>query len=72
MIKIIESKSEGLIDGKNNIRANIMADTAAELTVDGFKNYRFTMGSIAYAIDTHKVYVLDSSGTWVEGGNSNE
>lgn len=70
MIKILESKSEGLIDGKNYIRANIMVDTAAELTVDGFKNYHFTMGSIAYVIATGKVYVLDSSGTWVEGGNS--
>lgn len=70
MIKIIESKSEGIVDGKNCIRAGLMVDTAAELTVEGFNNYRFTMGSIAYVIDTGKVYVLNSSGTWTEEGGS--
>lgn len=64
MIKILESKSEGIVEGKNLIRANIAVDSVNDLTVDGFKNYRFTMGSIAWVIGTGDIYGLSSDGTW--------
>jgi hypothetical protein len=64
MIKILESHSEGIRNGKNYIRADIMIDSAAELTVEGFQNYHFTMGSIAWVIPTGDFYALDSQGNW--------
>ena len=70
MMKIIESKSEGIVGGKNHIRATLMVDNASELTVEGFKNYHFTMGSIAYVINEGKLYALNSAETWTAGGDN--
>lgn len=65
MIKIIASRNEGMKDGKNYLRAELIADSASELSVEGMSNYHFTFGSIAYCIAEKSFYVLNSSGTWV-------
>ena len=49
-MKIIASRSEGLKNGKNYIRAEIIADSASDLTVEGISNYHFTFGSIAWVV----------------------
>lgn len=68
--KIISSRSEGLKNGKNYIRAEIVADSVSDLTVEGISNYHFTFGSIAWVVDTAEWYGLDSSENWVKQGNS--
>lgn len=64
-MKIIASRSETIKDGKNYMRAEIMADSAADLSVEGISNYHFTFGSIAYAIAEKTFYILNSSEEWV-------
>ena len=64
-MKIIASRSEGVKNGKNYMRAEIIADSAAELSVEGINNYHFTFGSIAYAIAEKTFYILNSSEEWV-------
>jgi len=64
-MKIIASRSEGVKNGKNYMRAEIIADSAAELSVEGINNYHFTFGSIAYAIAEKTFYILNSSKEWV-------
>lgn len=64
-MKIIASRNEGMKDGKNYLRAELIADSAFELSVEGMSNYHFTFGSIAYCIAEKSFYVLNSSGTWV-------
>lgn len=64
-MKIIASRNEGMKDGKNYLRAELIADSASELSVEGMSNYHFTFGSIAYCIAEKSIYVLNSSGTWV-------
>lgn len=64
-MKIIASRNEGMKDGKNYLRAELIADSASELSIEGMSNYHFTFGSIAYAIAEKSFYVLNSSGTWV-------
>lgn len=64
-MKIIASRNEGMKDGKNYLRAELIADSASDLSVEGMSNYHFTFGSIAYAIAEKSFYVLNSSGTWV-------
>lgn len=64
-MKIIASRNEGMKDGKNYMRAEIIADSASELSIEGMSNYHFAFGSIAYAIAEKSFYVLNSSGTWV-------
>lgn len=64
-MKIIASRNEGMKDSKNYLRAEIIADSASDLSVEGMSNYHFTFGSIAYCIAEKSFYVLNSSGTWV-------
>lgn len=64
-VKIIASRNEGMKDGKNYLRAELIADSASDLSVEGMSNYHFTFGSIAYCIAEKSFYVLNSSGTWV-------
>lgn len=64
-MKIIASRSEGLKNGKNYMRAELIADSASDLSVEAMNNYHFTFGSIAYCIAEKSFYVLNSSGTWV-------
>ena len=64
-VKIIASRNEGMKDGKNYIRAELIADSASDLSIEGMSNYHFTFGSIAYAIAEKSFYVLNSSGTWI-------
>lgn len=64
-MKIIASRNEGMKDGKNYLRAELIADSASELSIEGMSNYHFTFGSIAYCIAEKSFYVLNSSGTWV-------
>lgn len=70
MIKIISSRSEAIKNGKNYMRAELIADSASELDVESINNYHFTFGSIAYAIAEKSFYVLNSSGTWVSSSES--
>lgn len=69
-VKIISSRSEGLKNGKNYIRAEIVADSVSDLTVEGIGNYHFTFGSIAWVVGSAEWYGLDSSGNWVKQGDS--
>lgn len=62
---IIASRSEGINNGKNYMRVELIVDSASELSVEGMNNYHFTFGSIAYCIAEKSFYVLNSSGTWV-------
>ena len=64
-MKIIASRSEGLKNGKNYMRVELIVDSASELSIEGMSNYHFTFGSIAYCIAEKSFYVLNSSGTWV-------
>ena len=45
MIKIIASRSEAIKNGKNYMRAELIADSASDLSVEGMSNYHFTFGS---------------------------
>lgn len=65
MIKIISSRSEAIKNGKNYLRAELIADSASDLSVEGMSNYHFTFGSIAYCIAEKSFHVLNSSGTWI-------
>lgn len=70
-MKIIASRSEGLKNGKNYVRAELIADSASDLTVEGISNYHFTFGSIAWVVGSAEWYGLDSSENWVkQGGDS--
>lgn len=71
-VKIIASRSEGIRDGKNYMRVELIVDSASELSVEGMSNYHFTFGSIAYAIAEKCFYVLNSSGTWVSSSEGSE
>lgn len=64
-VKIIASRNEGMKDGKNYLRAELIADSASDLSIEGISNYHFTFGSVAYCIAEKSFYVLNSSGTWV-------
>lgn len=64
-MKIIASRNEGMKDGKNYLRAKLIADSVSDLSIEGMSNYHFTFGSIAYCIAEKSFYVLNSSGTWV-------
>lgn len=69
MIKIIEKRSYYTgekVNGKGVLRAQLIADTAAELagvTEQGGVVWDF--GSIAHAIDDAQILRLDSNGDWV-------
>lgn len=71
-VKIIASRNEGMKDGKNYMRAELIADSASDLTIEGVNNYHFLFGSIAYAIAEKSFYVLNSSGTWVSSSEDGE
>lgn len=71
-MKIIASRNEGMKDGKNYLRAELIADSVSELSIEGMSNYHFTFGSIAYCIAEKSFYVLNSSGTWVSSSEDSE
>lgn len=71
-MKIIASRNEGMKDGKNYLRAELIADSASDLSIEGMSNYHFTFGSIAYCIAEKSFYVLNSSGTWVSSSEDSE
>lgn len=71
-MKIIASRNEGMKNGKNYMRAELIADSASDLTIEGVNNYHFLFGSIAYAIAEKSFYVLNSSGTWVSSSEDGE
>ena len=51
------------------IEAELWVDSAAELPViDGIEGYTLAQGSIAYAIRSGEIYVMDSEGTWHKSG----
>jgi hypothetical protein len=68
-VKIISSRSEGMKDGKNYMRAEIVADSVSDLTVEGISNYHFTFGSIAWVVGSGEWYGLNSSENWVKQGS---
>ena len=63
-VKIISSRSEGLKNGKNYMRAEIVADSVSDLTVEGISNYHFT-----WVVGSAEWYGLDSSENWVKQGS---
>ena len=69
MIKIIEERSYYTgeeINGKGVLRAELIADTAAELTgVTEVGGNVLDFGSIAHAIDDAQILRLDSSNDWI-------
>ena len=69
MIKIIEQRSYYTgeeVNGKGVLRAELIADTAAELTgVTEVGGNVLDFGSVAHAIDDAQILRLDSSGDWV-------
>lgn len=69
MIKIIEQRSYYTgeeINGKGVLRAELIADTAAELTgVTEVGGNVLDFGSIAHAVDDAQILRLDSSGDWI-------
>lgn len=71
-VKIIASRNEGMKNGKNYMRAELIADSASDLTIEEVNNYHFLFGSIAYAIAEKSFYVLNSSGTWVSSSEDSE
>lgn len=51
------------------IEAELWVDSVAELpTMDGIEGYILAQGSIAYAIRSGEIYVMDSDGTWYKSG----
>lgn len=69
MIKIIEDRSYYTgeeISGKGVLRAELIADTAAELAgVTEVGGNVLDFGSIAHAVDDAQILRLDSSGDWI-------
>ena len=69
MIKIIEERSYYTgeeVDGKGVLRAELIADTAAELAgVTEVGGNVLDFGSIAHAVDDAVILRLDSNGDWV-------
>ena len=69
MIKIIEERSYYTgeeVDGKGVLRAELIADTAAELAgVTEVGGNVLDFGSIAHAVDDAVILRLDSIGDWV-------
>lgn len=69
MIKIIEDRSYYTgeeVSGKGVLRAELIADTAAELAgVTEVGGNKLDFGSIAHAVDDAQILRLDSNGDWV-------
>lgn len=69
MIKIIEERSYYTgeeVNGKGVLRAELIADTAAELTgVTEVGGNVLDFGSIAHAVNDAQILRLDSNGDWV-------
>lgn len=69
MIRILFDRSKYLsrrADGKQELRAELIADTAAELEgVTEVGENVLAFGSIAHAVDDAQILRLDSSGDWV-------
>ena len=69
MIKIIEERSYYTgeeVNGKGVLRAELIADTAAELSgVTEVGGNKLEFGSIAHAVDDAQILRLDSSGDWI-------
>lgn len=69
MIKIVEKRSYYTgeeVNGKGVLRAELIADTAAELAgVTEVGGNALDYGSIAHAIDDAQILRLDSNGDWV-------
>lgn len=69
MIKIIEDRSYYTgeeVSGKGVLRAELIADTAAELAdVTEVGGNVLDFGSIAHAVDDAQILRLDSNGDWV-------
>lgn len=69
MIEIIMERSYYTgeeVDGKGVLRAQLIADTAAELAgVTEVGGNKLEFGSIAHAVDDAVILRLDSSGDWI-------
>lgn len=75
MIHILFDRSKYLsrrADGKQELRAELIADTAAELEgITEVGENALVFGSIAHAVDDAQILRLDSSGDWViQTGNN--
>ena len=54
---------------RSKVEAELWVDSVSELpTADGIEGYTLAQGSIAYAIRSGEIYVMDSEGTWHKSG----
>lgn len=54
---------------RSKVEAELWVDDVNELpTADGIEGYTLAQGSIAYAIRSGEIYVMDSEGTWHKSG----
>ena len=52
------------------VEAELWVDSVSELpTADGIEGYTLAQGSIAYAIQSGEMYVMDSTGSWYKAGS---
>ncbi len=66
-VKVLRSTVEKIVDGVNQIRAEIMVDSSSDLTTT-IGAGTLTAGSIAWDVSTGNFYGLDSDGSWHKQG----
>lgn len=75
-VKMMRGRSQFLFRdkaGKEHFRAEVVADTAAELTgAEVIENIVLEMGSIAYAVRDAVFLGIDSEGTWYKSTDDPE
>lgn len=75
-VKMMRGRSQFLFRdkaGKEHFRAEVTADTAAELTgAEVIENIVFEMGSVAYAVHDAEFLAIDSTGTWYKSTDDPE
>lgn len=69
MLQILSSEHIGIYGTRNIVRAEIAVSGTDELTIDGYKNFRFADGSIAWDKHTGNFYALDG-GIWYKQDGS--
>jgi len=75
-VKMMRGRSQFLFRdkaGKEHFRAEVIADTAADLTgAEVIENIVLEMGSVAYAVRDAVFLAIDSTGTWYKSADDPE
>ena len=66
-VKVLRSTIDRIVDGVNQVRAEIIVDSSSDLTTT-IGAGTLTAGSIAWDVSTGDFYGLDSDGTWHKQG----